>query len=270
MLTMVGQRDPLPKERTEQITETFYQEGFAILPEVLSPDEVNDLKFRIDRAFSDPGLEASHNRYSDYIMCRMFELDPLFQDLLTREPIIGLAEAVLGSDCHLVAQNVVRNKPGQAIDDYHADDLVILPVSEGMRRHDPRLRMPVFMLTFQIPLTDIPSDEYGPTQYIPTSHYAGRQPDDTKNPTFENQKPVSIHCKAGDSYLHNGQCWHRGAPNNSSRTRYLLQLSFGARWVAQRFFPFLNYRVPRHVLEHAAGDERMLRVLGKHPKGAYG
>ena len=139
-----------------------------------------------------------------------------------------------------------------------------------MARHDPRLRMPVFLLTVQIPLTDIPSDEFGPTQFVPKGHYSGRQPEDVKNPLFEGREPVSIHCKAGDIYLHNGQCWHRGAPNTSIRTRYLLQQAYGMRWVAQRFFPFLNYRMPQHVLDHASGDENMLRVLGKHPKGAYG
>ena len=40
------------------------------------------------------------------------------------------------------------------------------------------------------------------------------------------------------------------------------------RFVAQRFYPFLNYEVPAHVL--AGADEKLLKALGKHPKGAYG
>lgn len=40
----------------------------------------------------------------------------------------------------------------------------------------------------------------------------------------------------------------------------------GRRWGAQRFFPFLNYQMPEHVL--AGADERLLLVLGNHPKGA--
>jgi hypothetical protein len=38
--------------------------------------------------------------------------------------------------------------------------------------------------------------------------------------------------------------------------------------IAQRFYPFLNYCMPDHVLEGAG--ERLLRVLGKHPSGPYG
>ncbi len=250
------------------ILEQFARDGFALIPGVLAPDEVAALKERIDRAFEDESLRATHNRYSDFILVRLFELDPLFQEMLTREPIISLVEDVLGDSCHLIAQNVVRNKTGQAIDSFHADDLVILPVPEGVARHDPRLRMPIFILTVQIALTDIPSDEYGPTQFVPGSHYSGRQPNDKRNPSFEGRGPVSVHARAGDIYLHNGQCWHRGHPNTSSRTRYLLQQAYGQRWVSQRFYPFLNYQMPPHVIERA--DERGLRVLGKHPKGAYG
>ena len=40
------------------------------------------------------------------------------------------------------------------------------------------------------------------------------------------------------------------------------------RRVAQHFWPYLNYHMPDYVLEGA--DERLLRVLGKHPEMAYG
>ncbi len=268
MTNLVESVEPFSAEETAAIVKQFHRDGYYHIPGVLTGREVAGLRERIDRAFTDEKLQETHNLYADYIMVRMFELDPMFQDMLTREPMISLTETILGPDCHLVAQNVVRNKTGQAIDQFHADDRIYFPVAEGMPRHDPQLQMPVFLMTVQVLLTDVPSDEYGPSQYVPTSHYAGRQPADTLNPTFEGLGPVSIHGQAGDIYLHNGQCWHRGHPNTSDRTRYLLQHAYGQRWVAQRFYPFLNYMMPQHVVARA--DERCLRVLGKHPKGAYG
>ena len=124
------------------------------------------------------------------------------------------------------------------------------------------------MLTVQIPLTDIPSIEYGPTEYVPGSHYSGREPNDRSAPIFEGRTPVPVLCNAGDIYLHNGQCWHRGAPNTSDTTRTLFQLCFGMRWVSQQFHPFVNYQMPQHVLDNA--DARRKRVLGAHPSGACG
>jgi ectoine hydroxylase-related dioxygenase (phytanoyl-CoA dioxygenase family) len=137
-----------------------------------------------------------------------------------------------------------------------------------MPRHDAKYQLPVFRMTVQIMLTDCDEVKYGPTQFVPGSHYSGRHASDMKNPTFEGREPKSILCKAGAIYLHNGQCWHRGAPNTSDRTRYLLQHAFCQRWISQRFYPFIDYKMPAHVWEGAG--ERLQRVLGRHPKGPYG
>ena len=256
-------------EQTERYKAQFLRDGFLLIPGVLDPQEVAALKEAVDRVFADPVKSKDpYKMYGPFVAVRLFEDDIVFEDMLAREPIIGLVESILGKNCHLMANNVVRNAPGQAIETYHADDLVFFPLAEGMKQHDPRLTMPVFVCTVQILLTDVPSIEYGPSQYITGSHYSGRNPDDPKKPNFEGRAPVSILGKAGDIYLHNGQCWHRGAPNTSNRTRYLLQLSYCMRFVSQRFYPFVNYQLPQHVYDRA--DERRRRVLGFHPKGAYG
>jgi ectoine hydroxylase-related dioxygenase (phytanoyl-CoA dioxygenase family) len=244
----------------------FFRDGFLRIPGVLAPEEIAELRADVDRVFEDDRFQD--NRYNEYVAVRLFETAPIFGEMLTREPIIGLVESILGSDCHLVAENVVRNKPGQAIDVFHVDDLVIAPLPDEIPRHDPRVTLPIFILTVQIPLTDIPSMEYGPTEYMSGSHYSGRHPNDPKNPIFEGRDPIPVLCKAGDIYLHNGQCWHRGAPNTSTQTRYLFQLAYGQRWVSQRFYPFVNYVMPQEILDRA--DERRKRVLGVHPRGAYG
>jgi ectoine hydroxylase-related dioxygenase (phytanoyl-CoA dioxygenase family) len=246
----------------------FYRDGFVVIPDVFSASEVQTLRRGVDRVFEEPKWRQTHNVYADFIAVRLFEVDPMFEDILAREPIIGLVESILGPDCHLIANNVVRNRPGEAIDEFHVDDRLFFPIGEGMVRHDPRLTMPVYLLTVQILLTDVPSIEYGATEYVPGSHYAGQIPLDKIRPTFEGKGPVPIFGKAGDIYLHNGQCWHRGAPNESDRTRYLLQLAYGMRWVSQRFYPFVNYQFPPGIAERA--DERRKRVLGFHAKGPYG
>jgi len=257
---------PYTVEQVDEYRKQFLGDGFLHIPNVLSREEVATLKQGIDRVFEDKSYYDTDNLYGEYVSVRLFETDPMFVDMLTREPIIGLMESILGPNCHLVAQNAVRNRPGEAIDWWHVDDEVIFPVAEGMDAHDPRLQLPLFICTVQIPLTDIPSDEYGPTQYVPGSHYSGRHPNETLE--FQGQGPTSVHCQAGDIYLHNGQCWHHGAPNTSDRTRYLLQQAYGARFISQRFYPFVNYQLPQHVLDGA--DDRLKRVLGFHSKGAYG
>jgi ectoine hydroxylase-related dioxygenase (phytanoyl-CoA dioxygenase family) len=269
---IVQDAKPFSAAETRRITEDVFRDGYRLIPGVLQPGEIAALKDAIDRMFANPRWRKTDNIYNDFVAVRLFECGNIFRDMLVREPIISLVESILGKSCHLMADGVVRNKPGQAIDNFHADvDEVVgveFPCPPGIPRHDPRYRLPMFRLVVQIPLTDIESVEYGPTEYVPGSHYSGRIPNDSKHPTFEGRGPVPVLCKAGDIYLHHGQTWHRGAPNTSNRRRYLYQLCYSQRWVAQRFYPFLNYKMPARVLKGA--EERLLRVLGKHPKGPYG
>ncbi len=261
-----GSKEPFSPEEIDAIRADYLRDGYRLIRQVLSQQETRDLRAAVDRVFTDP--KYKDNLYSPFIAVRLFETDPLFEDMLTREPIIGLAENLLGPDCHLIAQNTIRNAPGQYIGTFHVDDAPFMEPPEGESRIATNQKLPIYLLTVQVLLSDVESEEYGPTQFVPASHYSGRGPDDLKNPSFEGRGPQSICGRAGDIYLHNGQCWHRGAPNTSNRTRYLHQLAYGKRFISQRFFPFVNYQLPKHVLDRA--DDRRKRVLGFHPKGAYG
>jgi hypothetical protein len=268
MAKVVSAAHSFSDARIATILEEFNREGWVHLPCVLTPDEVAELLAGIERVRCDPTAKSMHHTDSNWSFVRLFERERIFRDMIVREPMISLGEALLGPNCHLIADGAVYNPPGIAITSWHVDDGLYFPLPDNIPRHDPSVTIPNLIVNFQMMLTDVPSVEYGPTQVIPRSHYAGHVPNSQENPTFDGQGPVSIPCEAGDLYLQHSQLWHRGAPNTSDRRRCLYQFSYGDRRIAQRFYPFLNYRVPDHVLEDA--DERMLRLLGKHPKGAYG
>jgi ectoine hydroxylase-related dioxygenase (phytanoyl-CoA dioxygenase family) len=181
--------------------------------------------------------------------------------MLVREPILSLAEAIVGQGCKFCGQNVLRNLPGLAIEQWHVDGQVHFPVPENVPRHDPRIRMPVMWFTVQMALTDIESIEHGPTQYVPGSHHSGRNPNDQDHPEFEGQGATSVFCKAGDIYLQDPQCWHRGAPNRSDRTRYILQSQYAAPWAFWRFSLCNRVPVPENALQTAS--DRLLNLLGR-------
>lgn len=266
---------PLPSDTLNSILEDFYRNGVTIIRNVLPREECERIVKRVDEIFAEPyfarmrNVKQSRQEGTDPIVVhRLFECDLMFRDLLVREPIISIAETVLGDHCHCIAQGCILNRKDFGINRFHIDDGVEFPIGPGMERHDPRLRMPVLRMSVQIALTDQDHEKYGPSQFVPGSHYSGRQPGDTERPTFEGQGPVSLLMKTGDLYLLNGQTWHRGALNQTDRIRYLFHQVYGQRFVAQRFWPYLNYHIPDYVLEGT--DERLLRVLGKHPEMAYG
>jgi ectoine hydroxylase-related dioxygenase (phytanoyl-CoA dioxygenase family) len=273
----MSQHEPIPAEQLTPILEDFYHNGATVIRQVLSRQECEQICRRVDQIFAEPyfadmrnvKVRTQQDNKEPIVVHRLFECDRMFRDLLVREPIISIAETVLGPQCHCIAQGGILNRQDAGITNFHVDDGLEFPLTnDEVKRHDRRIRMPVMRMSVQIALTDQDEDQYGPSQFVPGSHYAGRQPNDPENPTFEGQGPVSLHLRTGDLYLLNGQTWHCGVPNTSDRVRYLFHQVYGQRFVAQRFWPYLNYHMPDYVLEGA--DERLLRVLGKHPEMAYG
>jgi ectoine hydroxylase-related dioxygenase (phytanoyl-CoA dioxygenase family) len=228
---------PLDEQQTEQVTQVFFREGCVVITGVLTPAETAALRAKTDEYAANPTTSPKHisYAYNTLIMRRCHEMDPLFEAMTVHPQIRKVVEAVLGSDARFNACNVLRNETGQAISRWHVDDVVEFPLPPSIPRFDPRIQMPVFWMTVQVALTDIDSVEHGATQFVPGSHYSGRPPEPGEDPVFEGRGPMAVLCKAGDIYLTNHQCWHRGAPNLSNRTRYLMQLQYARRWADARF-----------------------------------
>ena len=222
----------------DALADAFFRDGFVHVPGILNESEVAALRAKTDECFAnrenvDPKFVSYV--YGAFVLRRGADYDPLFAELVHREPLVSLVTAVLGKEPAFNALNVIRNEPGQAISLWHVDDVLEFPLPDDIARFDPRIRMPVFWLTVQMALSDIETEAHGPTQFVPGSHYSGRRPPTQETPTFEGRGPFPVFCKAGDIYLTNHQCWHRGAPNTSDRIRYVLQVQYAARWADRRF-----------------------------------
>jgi len=253
-----------------EVADRFFRDGIAIVTGVLSAEECALLREKTDEIFDEPAKKEASRHPNELVISNPLLHDKIFADLFTREPILSLAEAVLGRETRFCGEHVVRNPPGTAISRWHLDDcnMIDFPLPPDIPRHDARIRLPVYWISMQIPLTDIDTIQDGPTEVVLGSHYSGRVPESQDNPHFDGEGPTPIFCKAGDMYLFNHQVWHRGCPNTSQRTRYLLQLQYaqgGTR--ASRFQGLASSPELEHVL--AGADERTLRVLGQ-TKPTYG
>ena len=278
--------EPFSPQKTKEIVEQFFRDGYVRIPGVLTPREISALRDKADELMDDPELQVRFNpnlgdkRYVElreqkttgeelpFMLRNTIELDQIFRDMLVREPIFSLAEAVVGEDPKFCGQNVIRNLPGLALDHWHCDQsgypavhTAIFPLPDDIKRHDPRVCMPVLWFTVQVALSDVESIEHGPTQYVPGSHYSGRTPNDQENPEFDGNGPVSVFCRAGDIYLQDPMCWHRGAPNISGRTRYLFQSQYAARWAHARFNLYNRVPVADDALRRAS--DKLLNFLGR-------
>jgi len=255
-------------DQMSQIMQALVTEGYAHLGPVLGEEEVAALREAVVRKSTDPDILSDPD--GDHIrgisLMRMFEYDNVFRDLIEREPFVGLAEAVLGDDCHMMSQNALIYEEGQG-GGWHVDDALQFPLPEGSDGHDPRQPPPCLVLQIFTPLTDM-DDEAGCTQVVPGSHLSGHRPPSEGELTFRDRGPVSIEAKSGEAYVFNNQIWHQGAKNQSPDPRILGGVTYSRRFIAQRFYPFVDYQMPEHVWEGV--PPRLARLLGRHEKGAYG
>lgn len=267
----IGTRGRTLRASDPLAVEAFRRDGFLVLPDLLTAPEVAALAQAVQHAFTRPCADAEAFGMASSWRPRMFEQDAVFEALIDREPVIGLIESLLGADCHLIAMNAMRTSAGQEISKWHADDEIRLPLPPGVTL-DAAIDSPCFVVSVNYYLTDVDTDSGG-TEFVPGSHRAGRQPregdfDAEGNPLCQGQGPVRAIGGQGTAVLWNDQVWHRGGLNRTERTRLVQQVTYGRRFMAQRFYPFAAYALPPAVVARAAPRRR--RLLGLHGHGAYG
>lgn len=251
------------KPGEEQLSEwesALWEKGYLLIPNALPSATVEHF---LDRVKSSPPSFG----YSSHSLVRLFEKGMDFVHLLENEPILSLMERLLGQNLHIIALQGHRMFRGNEILRWHSDE-IYLQRPPGVP-DDVEYPPIINVINCHYYLIDVP-EEMGPTQVVPGSHRACRQPrpEDGDPPRWRGQGPVSLTVKAGDCIVYSNQMWHRGAPNRTDRTRYSIIPSYSRRFVAQRFWPFLNYHLSRDILDQCAPRQREL--LGEHKRGAYG
>ena len=253
----------------EDWIEKFHRDGFLVLHDVLPPELVQQLRDDLDRALDGPDSAGppivQRNQHLE-LRTRIFEVSRANLSLFDREPIVSFAEALIAPDCHVIHNNSFRTPPGSGISIWHQDDPPHLLVTHG--EAPTNIRLPVLLFSANYYLSDATEVEHGPTEVVPGSHLFGAPCPRTLEGTKYQERAVSCSGKAGSVVMFNNQVWHRGAPNQSERTRYVTQVSYARRLIGHKYFPFMNYQMPEHV--YAGADARLKRLLGFLPTGNYG
>ena len=253
----------------ESQVEALERDGYVYFPGVLDAEEVAQLRATMD------GLEAiptsldtyqtaqNGGKFLNKVINNSFNRDPLYLQFLDKSPIIEVAEATHGEDCHCIGMQSWLTGPGRPDQTLHTDWLPInLPADI---RSDPRVKVPIFITTAHYYLNDM-YEELGPTKFVPGSHYSGCSPNGET--TWKDRSEESILCQAGDVVLFRSEVWHRGSANRSPETRYLLQVHYAMRMITQKYPPYLNkFQFDESILEQA--NPRQRRLLGDHRPSNY-
>jgi hypothetical protein len=247
-------------EDTKGMAQAVKDDGFALIPGVLSRDEIAATRAALDR-LRPFGLDGMSK--TEHYKC-VFNREPIWRDYLDRPGVIELAETLMGEQCHCIGESAWKSHPGHNGWGNHADKIFMtLPKSVF---DDPEFELPVLICTAHYYLDDMTLD-LAPTYVIPGSHKSGRSPRKGEE-EWQGRKLEPVLCKAGDVLFFRSEVWHTGSENKTTDgIRYLLQVHYSHRDIAQKWSPF-PWSFNPEIL--ATSNERQLRLLGKHPEGAYG
>ena len=270
MLPEVSQND------SAGISKAIRDNGLAVIPNVLSRNKVTEICAKIDELVENPNIHdgIGNGKGIDHLKC-IFNRDPYWLQYLDFPGIIDSVEDLMGAESHIIGMTAWRTPPGVGSEKWSHTDQIFLPVDQELLLSG-KVEIPVFISTLHFYLNDMDID-LCPTWVLPGSHKSGRSPQkedcfDTENgPRFRwnGVEEVPVLVNAGDAMLFRSEVWHGGSKNNTEdRTRYLVQVHYAQRGVAQRFPPYLDFKFNEDVVSQAT--ERQLRLLGKHKIAAYG
>ena len=261
------------EKQIQQWVKQFNQDGFLVIPNVLKPNQIDELRRDVDKIVKDNGGGKVHKR--------LFEKSDANLELFDQEPIVSFAEALFGDSrltpdeadftstslqCHVIHNNALVIPPrDKGIFRWHQDD----PPHYIVEGEPPtNVFLPCLVFTANYYLSDVSRVENGPTAVIKGSHLWGKPCPSVIDP----DEYDITHCtgSAGSVVLFNCQVWHRGSPNDSANTRYVAQITYGRRIIGHKYQPFMNYQMPEHVVEYVSEDKRLKRLAGFLDGGAYG
>jgi ectoine hydroxylase-related dioxygenase (phytanoyl-CoA dioxygenase family) len=257
--------------------ESLQSEGYVVLEGIFEGEELTALCADVDRVFEEyrPDERGNPPEKSDPFRYEMLNRSSLVQRAIGHPRLLEIVEALLGEDCHVIANTAWRQESG---DNRHLGRFWHIDSGPHVPRDpsvpwDSRIPYPVFAIAAHLYLWDCPI-ESGPTGVIPGSHMSGQAPpverladDDLQ---WEGRGAVPIVAEAGDVVLFVSDIWHRRFPPQSGDPgRMFIQCHYGRRDLAQRIRPT---SVTNQLSEDALARARTQReqtLVGLHPLGFY-
>jgi len=201
----------------DELLEQFQSEGFVIVENVISRDELRELTQAL--APHERERPMGRNAFEGLKSQRVYSLaakGDVFLRLIEHAVVMSIVENVLMKNFLLSTAQSIRLHPGEAAQAWHTDDaFYFVP-----RPHPLTLAVSVIWA-----IEDFTKDN-GATEVIPGSHLWGHE-----HPDERDHDVVTADMPAGSAIIFDGALWHRGGANASNGTRLAISPQYCQPWL---------------------------------------
>ncbi|MFN8019240.1 MAG: phytanoyl-CoA dioxygenase family protein [Acidimicrobiales bacterium] len=204
------------------VVEAVDRDGWAVLPEVLAPDEVVAARAALVEAAAESERRGIPTRM-DYLdpggnNIRVYDLiehDPVFADLVVHPAVFPLVAALLDGDPAVSNFSANIALPGSRSMNAHNDQSTVMPEPWPTR----------FTLNAIWCLDDV-DEANGATRYLPGSHRFATFAEVPADPKAD-MRPFEA--SAGSVILMDGRLWHTSGENTTADRERAMLFAFYAR-----------------------------------------
>lgn len=263
---------------TEEQLNSWHQNGFLILKNVLTDIEKKDLKAAVDDIVEkhENGSEGTRNTKKShgkeyYNIHNPFDYTDQLDYLIDHPKVFDVVTYLMGPYIQAMSCHVFVRHPNDGkntnIAKFHTDS------GPALQRILPTEYNLPLQLKFQYFLTDMPHDYMSNFIAIPGSHV---KPVNYHHPYClvpqcnayldRNEMPpdaIQLKVNAGDVLIHTLTLWHAVAPNLSAISRKSISIRYGQMWF-KNYYSNLNEEIIRRQ------TERRKRLLGDYGENNSG
>jgi ectoine hydroxylase-related dioxygenase (phytanoyl-CoA dioxygenase family) len=217
----------------------FNEQGYLVLPEVLSQEKVARLNTAIDEVIAEEQETLAHNIYNSV------SRHPEIASLIDNAMVLPLIVNLLGHNIQLHISHLTVRKPNpndvkttsHSFIDWHQDGPhPQFPVIAGLTA--------TYYIKVCYILSDMSQPNRGNTKVIPGSHKKPYNPNH-KDVRQQLDGEVQVCGKPGDVFIFAQNLWHAGSANQSEFTRRQLFLGYSPIWM--------------RPIDYHQADERLLK-----------
>ena len=225
------------------VEKAIQEDGYVVIPDLLSPDFVRRARAELTRA-----IEADSDRYGpqaarDYGMVMLCALHGgAFLELFDNNRLLEPINAVLGSECIVYAYTSSSMPP-------HGRNF-----AARIHRDCPR-SIPGYVTNMGVtlPLDDFREDN-GAMWFVPRSHTWTHEP----SPDEFYSAARRLLVPAGSAFVFDARLWHAGGENTTGEWRHALTINMCRPYMKQRI------DIPRAMagVDLSGASEQVLQKLG--------